>query len=416
MIERVSVPTSNNFISELLASLPRVRLPFQSKGSHGDIIALCDSLISEPSEAGVFRLSGSIFTSYEKLDDTARLEFFYHLNDQLDIDTERAAEAALRYAADKTPENYQAMREHTISKRFALFQRLNQIPGGTEQLVRMRARLLGILKSHPELNRTDQDFQYLLRSWFNRGFLVLRNITWDSPATLLEKIIEYEAVHKIDNWEDLRQRLQPQDRRCFAFFHPSMPDEPLIFVEVALTKGIPGNIDDILAHTRIALEDEQIDTATFYSISNCQPGLANVSFGNSLIKQVVRNLSVEFPKIKNYVTLSPIPGLSRWADNLSELPNDQTEKTLKQLAARYLIQEKNNRGQPLDPVARFHLGNGAEMFRLHTQANSSKEAQDSAFGMMVNYLYDLDKIPENQIKYSNENYVRASKEVQSLCN
>ena len=160
----------------------------------------------------------------------------------------------------------------------------------------------------------------------------------------------------------------------------------------------------------------QIDTATFYSISNCQPGLANVSFGNSLIKQVVRNLSVEFPKIKNYVTLSPMPGLSKWANSLSELPDDPSEKTLKSLAAHYLVQEKTKRGLPLDPVARFHLRNGAEVFRLHTQANSSDEAQAAAFGMMVNYLYDLDKIPENQIKYSNENYVRASKEVQSLCN
>jgi len=416
MIERVGVQISNNFIADVIANLQRVRLPFKSKGNEGDITTLCDSLISEPSEAGIWQLASSIFLSYKKLDEIARVEFFYHLNNQLDIDGEHAVSAALLYSTERTPANYKAMREHTVSKRFTLFQRLNQIPGGTEQLVRMRSELLRNLKSHPELKRTDHDFQYLLRSWFNRGFLVLRNITWDSPATLLEKIIEYEAVHKIDDWEGLRQRLQPHDRRCFAFFHPSMPDEPLIFVEVALTKGIPGNIDDILSHTRATLDDEQIDTATFYSISNCQPGLANVSFGNSLIKQVVRNLSVEFPNIKTYATLSPIPGFARWAVSLSEPVTNLTQKDLKSLAAHYLIQEKNKRGQPLDPVARFHLGNGAEVFRLHSQANSSEDAQASAFGMMVNYLYDLDKIPENQIRYSNESYVRASKEVLSLCN
>ena len=415
MIQQMSKQISKSFISDLIANLPRVRIPFQSKQNEVEIVALCDALISAPSEVGILPLASSIFQRYSALDEADRVAFFYHLNEQLDINAERAADAAALYSVEKTPENYQLLRKHTVSKRFALFQRLNQIPDGTEKLVRMRAELLRFLKNHPELLRTDQDFQFLLRSWFNRGFLVLKNISWASPATLLEKIIAYEAVHKIDNWEDLRQRLQPYDRRCFAFFHPSMPDEPLIFVEVALTKGIPGNIDEILSLSHAALDVDQIDTATFYSISNCQPGLANVSFGNSLIKQVVQNLSVEFPKIKNYVTLSPIPGLAKWAESVTEAEEKAADANLMSLTARYLIQEKNRRGQPLDPVARFHLSNGAEVFRLRENANSSQEAQSSSFGMMVNYLYDLNRVSENQYRYHHEQHVRASKEVQSLC-
>ena len=415
MSERASYQLSNSFVSELILNLSKVRLPFQGRGETGDITELCTALIEERSEAGILHLSSRVFMAYEALDQDGRAAFFTHLNNKLDIDADEAANAAKKYADVQSPENYNLLRKSTVSKRFSLFQRLNQVPGGTERLVSMRSELLKLLKSKPELKRTDQDFLFLLRSWFNRGFLVLRNITWDSSAALLEKIIAYEAVHKIHRWNDLRKRLAPDDRRCFAFFHPSMPDEPLIFVEVALTKEIPNSIDAILSDDREPLTQDQFETATFYSISNCQPGLANVSFGNSLIKQVVRNLSEEFPHISNYVTLSPIPKLGEWVKSNKISGRDfEDDEFLLPLAAQYLLSAKREDNLPYDPVARFHLGNGADVFRINAAANKSAEAQKASFGTMVNYRYDLAKNSQNQIRFANTFSVSASREVKNL--
>jgi malonyl-CoA decarboxylase len=297
-----------------------------------------------------------------------------------------------------------------------LIRRLNRLPGATEDLVRMRADLLRLGRKDPELKALDLDFQHLFQSWFNRGFLVLRPISWESPAHILEKIIAYEAVHAIDSWDDLRRRLEPADRRCFAFFHPSMPDEPLIFVEVALTKGIPNSVQALLREDREALAEEEADTAVFYSISNCQAGLASISFGNSLIKQVVSDLSTELTTLKTFVTLSPIPGLTRWLEEADQdiAIDDSDPEQVRALAAYYLLHAKRSNGLPYDPVARFHLGNGAMVHAVHAEADISHKGQSQSLGTMVNYLYDLKSVSQNHEAFASQAEVISSSDVKSL--
>jgi malonyl-CoA decarboxylase len=381
-----------------------------------DINALCEALLEEKVEASIFNIAANIFDRYAELDEEAKVAFFHYLNDALDIDAKALAVAAQVYASSDSPDDYATLRTMAEAKRLKLFRRLNQIQGGTERLVKMRKDLLKIKRQHPALATTDKDFVDVFRSWFNRGFLVMREITWSSPATILEKIIEYEAVHEIKRWEELRRRLQPEDRRLFSFFHPAMPDEPLIFVEVALTKGIPNSIDSILSKKRTPMSDTEADTGVFYSISNCQPGLAGVSFGNSLIKQVVRELVLDTPQLTTFVTLSPIPGLMKWikSENKEELIKDP--ENLKHLAAKYLLNAKDAKSKPVDPVARFHLGNGANVLAVHAQADSSDAAMARSGGAMVNYHYDLAEISQNQMDFENSNMVKASNEVKALAN
>jgi malonyl-CoA decarboxylase len=301
----------------------------------------------------------------------------------------------------------------------------------------MRADLLRLAGSDESLKKTDQDFRHMFLSWFNRGFLVLRQINWNTPANILEKIIEYEAVHAIGDWDDLRRRLQPDDRRCFAFFHPSIPEDPLIFVEVAICKGIPNSIQNLLSEDRVVLENQKADTATFYSISNCQAGLAGISFGNSLIKQVVHNLSNELPNLENFVTLSPLPGFSAWLE--SRLQDDEDLATasvlaardtaldgagmdslskegdrLRILAARYLASEKRKDGFPVDPVARFHLSNGALIHDLHAGADTSANGLKQSCGVMANYLYDLRKVETNHEDFVRKGVINASRKMETL--
>jgi len=280
----------------------------------------------------------------------------------------------------------------------------------------MRRDLMQMSKDDPVLAAVDVDFVHLFRSWFNRGFLVLRPISWETPAHILEKIIAYEAVHAIDSWDDLRRRLQPTDRRCFAFFHPAMPDEPLIFVEVALTKGIPGSIQKVLAEDREALETDKADTAVFYSISNCQSGLAGISFGNSLIKQVVADLSVELPGLKKFVTLSPIPGLMKWLKEIGRDEDAGNPDRLKTLGAHYLLSARNGDNEPRDPVARFHLGNGAMIHAVHANADTSAKGVKQSGGAMVNYRYNLKDISTNHERYVGAQEIAASTDVRSLGN
>ena len=266
------------------------------------------------------------------------------------------------------------------------------------------------------LGRVDLDFAHLFASWFNRGFLVLRQITWESPARLLEKIIGYEAVHEIGDWEALRARIDPPDRRCFAFFHPAMPDEPLIFVQVALVKGLPGSVQAILDPDRPVLDPATADTATFYSISNCQAGLKGISFGNSLIKHVVELLRQEFPHLKTFVTLSPIPGLARWlSETGAALPTDPAEAlALRQQAARYLLEAKRGDGRPRDPVARFHLNNGARVYEVHAGADLSPRGLRQSCGAMVNYHYDPETAEEAHEEYARNGAVAATRGVRGL--
>ncbi|MEL7149523.1 MAG: malonyl-CoA decarboxylase [Pseudomonadota bacterium] len=398
-------------LSELLTTLlDRPTFGWKSTDSHR-IREDCVKLLAERAEISGLQLAAKIFGEYNALNDEEKLAFFEFLNEDLDIDPTSVAILAEAYRDAPTPENYQALAKAGEPGRQRLFRRLNEAPGATAGIVRMRQDLRQMLKDRPHLARTDHDLLHLLRSWFNRGFLVMQQVSWDSPATILEKIIAYEAVHEIQNWDDLRRRLQPEDRRCFAFFHPSMPTEPLIFVEVALTKGVPNSIQTLLADTGHALTETEANTAVFYSISNCQPGLAGVSFGNSLIKQVARDLSRDLPNLKTFVTLSPIPGFMRWL----KTENAEADETqLEKLAAKYLLTAKDGKGRPLDPVARFHLGNGAQVHALHHGADTSKRGLRQSGGVMVNYLYDLNKITQRATQFSTKNTIAASSEVKTL--
>ena len=407
------MPTSNA-LGDILSTL-LLRRPFQSRGSNTSSISdLCLSLLSEVSEDSTLQLSGIILDKYQKLDIEGRLEFFSFLNEDLELNPELLENLAKKYQKTQSSEIFIKLSQASEPRRKELFRRLNHVPGATAELVKMRKQLLHFLKENPSFARTDFDFIHLLRSWFNRGFLVLRQITWETPASILEKLVEYEAVHAIENLEDLRRRVLPKDRRCFAFFHPSMPDEPLIFVEVALTHGVANSIQDVLSETREEIDIQNADSAIFYSISNCQEGLLGISFGNSLIKQVVQDLSRELPNLKTFVTLSPIPGLSKWieAKELQTISQDQTK--LKQLAANYLLEAKQSNGDPIDPVAKFHLGNGAVIHQINIDADLSAKGLFQSYGVMVNYLYDPLKISHNGELFSKEGQIAASSTVKSL--
>ena len=401
-----------SFLQDILSSL------FE-KGAYRALVEdrrpieeLCTALVSERGEISGSRIAAAILERYERLDRDGRKAFFELLVDNYDIDTEALAAAVEKYASSYDPEVLGRVLKESEPPRQELLRRLNQIPGATGRLVRMRADLLPMLREEPGLKRLDLDFRHLFVSWFNRGFLVLRPINWESPAHILEKIIAYEAVHAIDSWDDLRRRLQPSDRRCFAFFHPAMPDEPLIFVEVALTKGVPNSVDELLSEDREVLPQTEADTAAFYSISNCQVGLAGISFGNSLIKQVVADLSLELPNLKTFVTLSPIPGLQRWLKQQGF--NAPKPEELEALAAHYLLNAKASNGAPYDPVARFHLGNGAMVHAIHANADSSDKGQAQSGGVMVNYLYDLSKIVRNHERFAADYMITATPAIRAL--
>ena len=315
-----------------------------------------------------------------------------------------------------------------------LFRRLNQTPGATHDLVAMRCNLLDFLKKHPALSAVDEDFQRLFTSWFGRGFLQLQTIDWSTSAAILERIIRYEAVHAIKDWDDLRNRIAPPNRRCFSFFHPALIDEPLIFVEVALTQGIPNSIDAILNEPETDTDSNgNHDTAVFYSISNCQPGLNNISFGNLLIKQVVQELQAEFPSIKTFVTLSPVPGFNHWLKSddsantaeldalkkevaglsLADAADETHQENIRKLVFNYLVLSKS-KNKPRDPVARFHLGNGATLHEVNTGADLSDNGVKQSRSVMVNYLYDLSNIESNHEQFALEGTVNFHPKLKSL--
>ncbi len=375
---------------------------------------LVSALVGTAGDVTGLAAASTLLQRFQEMEDSDKLQFFRHLAHDMNIDPAGVRTALDAYEASPNRKTYTAFMAAVEPKRQELIRRLNQIPGATEQLVRMRADLLRLGGTDPELQALDQDFRHLFISWFNRGFLVLRPISWESPAHILEKIIAYEAVHEITSWEDLRSRLAPADRRCFAFFHPSMPDEPLIFVEVALTADIPGSIQDLLAGDREPITAATARTAVFYSISNCQEGLARISFGNSLIKQVAADLSAELPGLKTFVTLSPIPGLTKWLSAEGIDFQDADPKLLRTLAAHYLLSGRREDGQPVDPVARFHLGNGALVHAVHAEADTSAKGRAQSAGVMVNYLYDLGKVAQNHDRYAAAGEIAASSDIRSL--
>ncbi len=399
-------------VGDLLPPLFRRRYSEAARRDDRPLPELCRDLLGSSGEISGMELARRILDRYRATDDEGRRAFFRHLATELDLDPEDVADAARAYAAAPAADSYRALARAAEAPRQELARRLNQVPGATGHLVEMRADLLRFAPDEPALGIVDLDLRHLFSSWFNRGFLVLQRIDWDSPASVLEKIIAYEAVHTIESWDDLRGRLEPPDRRCFAFFHPAMPEEPLIFVEVALTHGIPGSIQKLLEEKRQPLAPERADTAVFYSISNCQPGLSGISFGNSLIKQVVEDLSREPRGLSTFVTLSPIPGLAAWASAEGlDLPQDAD--ALRRLAARYLLSTRDDR-QPVDPVARFHLGNGAEVHAVHAGADTSPSGLRQSGGAMVNYRYDLARITTNHESYASEGRIVASRSVQGL--
>lgn len=426
-----------SYLQDVLSSVFERGRIFRSSDDKRKIIDLCDAIFSEKGEVSGSKLAATVLAKYEELTVEEKREFFSHIVDNFDLDPEVVIASAQSYIAERTPENLLKLTKDAEPKRRELLRRLNQVPGATEKLVHMREDLLSMLKSKPRFASFDADFEHLFSSWFNRGFLVLKPIDWKTPANILEKIIEYEAVHAINDWDDLRRRLQPHDRRCFAFFHPAMPEEPLIFVEVALTKGLPASVTDVLAEARASISHDDIDTAVFYSISNCQKGLRGVSFGNFLIKQVVNDLSQDFPGLNNFVTLSPIPGFRKWLDEAyaetdiasvndikNRLSNEESffidegtnliEKPLKVLLAKYFLEAKRDDGWPLDPVSRFHLGNGASLMRFNWMADISEKGLKQSAGLMVNYKYDLATVEDNHESYAREKEIDTTREIKAL--
>ncbi len=418
--------TRTGFLGDLLAQLVERRfVPFRVSGDK-PLESLCHALLRGEGEVSTMGRAREILARYRGLDDAGRRAFFEMLAEGFDIDPAAVSAAAAAYAEARDAATLDRVVQAAEPDRQELFRRLNHPPGATAELVRMRHDLLKLLPEAPELARVDLDFAHLFASWFNRGFLVLRQITWESPARLLEKIIDYEAVHEIGDWEALRARIDPPDRRCFAFFHPAMPDEPLIFVQVALVRGLPGSVQALLAADREVLEPGAADTAAFYSISNCQAGLKGISFGNSLIKQVVALLRQELPHLQRFVTLSPIPGLSGWlaeeagageaaaAAVLAAPGSDGSAEALRKLAARYLLEAKDRRGRPRDPVARFHLGNGAQVHEVHARADLSPRGLKQSCGAMVNYLYDVDSVEQNHEDFVTRGSIAAARGVRAL--
>ncbi|MCE8547028.1 malonyl-CoA decarboxylase [Ruegeria pomeroyi] len=404
-------------LADLLSTVFERRYRRQTPGTHKDgrpLIEMASALVGSTGETSGLALAEEILSRFADLDDTAKLAFFRDVATSMNINPATLRETLDAYEQTPSKATYRAFAEAAEPARQELVRRLNSVPGATGALVKMRADLLRLGGDEPELQALDLDFRHLFASWFNRGFLVLRPISWESPAHILEKIIVYEAVHAIDSWDDLRRRLEPADRRCFAFFHPAMPDEPLIFVEVALTKGIPGSIQGLLAEDRATLPAQAADTAVFYSISNCQAGLASISFGNSLIKQVASDLATELSGLKTFVTLSPIPGLSHWLTQEGTSWDAGNPEMMRKLAAHYLLNAKSRGNLPFDPVARFHLGNGAIVHAVHADADTSDKGRAQSGGAMVNYLYDLKRVAQNHEKFAATRQIAATPDVQSL--
>jgi malonyl-CoA decarboxylase len=437
-----------SFFSELLqtisergrALLARSRRVEASARSES-LVELCEDLLSSRGEASGVARAREILSRYGELTTGPRIAFFEALGERFGPDPARMQTAIAAWR--ERPADATAAEVHAASEplRQELFRRLNLAPGGTAALVRMREQLMDVLDHRDDLTAVDEDFVHLFSSWFNRGFLVLRRIDWSTPAIVLDKIIRYEAVHEISDWDDLRRRIEPPDRHCYAFFHPALVDEPLIFVEVALTRDIPDAIAPILSPGREVMEADKMRTAVFYSISNCQRGLAGVSFGNFLIKQVVEEICREMPKLSTFVTLSPVTNFAAWLKHERALENSaalndadkalfaalddpnwwrdedaaaRLQDPLMRAAAWYFLRARSERGQPVDAVARFHLGNGARLERINWLADTSDKAIAQAHGLMVNYLYELDDIEKNHEAYAEGPTVVAANAVQRL--
>jgi malonyl-CoA decarboxylase len=390
----------------------------------------CHQLLHHRGEASGLALADEVNKAYLHLDESQQLLFFQSLNQEFAVDPTQVIAAANHYREQPNHDTLIQVTKAVEAPRVRLFRRMNMAPGGTTALVKLRGDLLKILQQHPELKAVDADLKHQFISWFNKGFLELRAIDWNSPALVLERIIKYESVHAINGWDDLRSRLRG-DRLCYAFFHPALPNDPLVFVEIALTRGIPTAISPLLDLSRETDPNADFDTVVFYSISNCHPGLAGISFGNFLIKQVVEEISKRHAQAKTYVTLSPVPGFHRWlsetasehgvdAAQIQAMAKSQGENApiasrdvALRLCAHYLINEKSGH-LAMDPVARFHLGNGARLAGIHWAADLSEKGLKQSAGIMVNYHYDISAIERNHDAYFDRGEIAVTKGINRL--
>ncbi len=409
-----------NFFQNLLSSITKRSLLkssyFRSKDFgilHQDINKALESVMSKSGEISSLVFAEHLSSLIEGLDDQGFVEFFGAIQSKYDIDSNALLKASNEYSKNKTQINLEHISRLSEPQWVELFKRLNTVSEGTIRLVRLRERLRSLKQENPELEFFDRSLLKLFKHWFNPSFLVLESIDWTTPANILEKIIAYEAVHEINSWGDLRARLVPEDRRCFAFFHPLMPNEPLIFVEVALNNNMPKTIDEIIKIDRNITHDQDINTAVFYSISNCQEGLSGISFGNFLIKNVAHKLKQENEGLEKFVTLSPAPSFTRWLKKKSIDKNMDEDILLKQ-ALIYLTDSDRDDELPNDPVAKFHLGNGAILERINLDADLSEKGINQSKGVMVNYLYNLDALEENHELFFKTKKVQQSDAIKSL--
>ena len=409
-----------NIITSVMKGTRRLNR-FRSKGFgklHNNINKAVDSVMSTSGEVSSLVFAEHLLNLIEDLDDNGLKKFLKGLLKNYDIDTKVLLKDVKNYSSNKNTENFEKIRISSEPGWIELFRRLNSSSNGTYRLVKLRERIRSL--NDEELKTFDLRLLKLFKYWFNPSFLVLEKIDWETPANILEKIIEYEAVHEINSWDDLRARLAPVDRQCFAFFHPLIPNDPLIFVEVALTTGIPKSIQKIINLDRQEIEIEDANTAIFYSISNCHNGLLGISFGNFLIKQVASNLKRELPDLNQFTTFSPLPGFMKWMEEYSPISFERctdrncSEDELTKNAIKYLTHSVRDDGMPNDPVSRFHIGNGASLERINLNADTSEKGMTQSYGVMANYLYDLDVVEENHEIFFKNKVVPVSSEIESL--
>ena len=405
------------------------------KNDIDSILSLCDDLISNKGAAFGITVARDVTKLYQGLSTDNKLIFFKRINEKYKANFMEVDEAINLYKVSPNEKTLANLFKASGGKRRELFTRMNMAPNGTSIIVELREDLLKVLKDNKDLKVLDEDLRYLFKGWFNPGFLKLEKITWDTKAAVLEKIIKYERVHQMKDMNELKRRLG-EDRRFFSYFHPALEDEPIIFVQVALTKGLSKSIQELMKPSND--EKKTYDTATFYSISNCQEGLSRVTLGNFLIKRVVYEIQEELPHIKNFGTLSPIPGFSEWFTYLEEpkiksilanLKNQdvsflrsqdlklgdsriiENKEALIKLVGHYIVNEKNQQGLPVNDVSRFHLGNGAIVEDIVINGNVSEQGFKRSYGMMVNYLYELKNIEKNHEDYMNNNKVIVSDKI-----
>ena len=408
-----------SFFQKLISSIMNGSLKggyFRSKDFgvlHKDINKALDSVMSKSGEVSSLVYAEHLSNLIENLDDKKFINFFNTLIEKYDIDSNSLLKASKEYSKNKTQKNLEKITRSSEPQWVELFRRLNTVSEGTLRLVLLRERIRSLKKDNSELAFFDISLLNLFKHWFNPSFLVLEKIDWTTPANILEKIIAYEAVHEINSWDDLRARLAPEDRRCFAFFHPLIPNEPLIFVEVALSHNMPETINEVIKIDRSITLYQDINTAVFYSISNCQEGLSGISFGNFLIKKVAHKLKQENEGLDRFATLSPAPGFAKWLKEKS-IDEDIDEDSLLKQALIYLINSDREDGFPNDPVAKFHLGNGAILERVNLNSDLSSKGINQSKGVMINYLYNLDLLEKNHELFFKTKTVQLSHGIKSL--